>query len=102
MKASTYKQRKTEIEAKEFRHKFRKLQNDLGKLYGVLWDQCDSGMKNKIQSDLVYPAASDMLDVIVLLIIVEQIYLSKDSSKSCAEEIVQFQTSQRNTIRRQP
>ena len=43
-----YEQRQNEIEAKEFRSEFRKLQNDLRKLYGVLWDQCDCGMKNKI------------------------------------------------------
>ena len=52
MRASVYEQRQNEIEAKEFRAEFRKLQNDLGKLCGVLyWVQCDSGMKNKIQLD---------------------------------------------------
>ena len=49
---SLYKQRQHEIEAKEYRAEFRKLKNDLGKLNGVLWDQYDSGMKNKIQSDV--------------------------------------------------
>ena len=44
-----YDKRQNEIEAKEFRAEFRKLQNDLGKLYGILKDQCDSGMKNNIQ-----------------------------------------------------
>ena len=45
---SLYEQRQHEVEAKEYRAEFRKLQNDLGKLYGVLWDQCDSRMKNEI------------------------------------------------------
>ena len=59
--ASVYKQRQNEIEAKEFRAEFRKLQNDLEKLYGILWDQCDSGMKKKIQSDVNYAEVSKML-----------------------------------------
>ena len=37
--AIVYKQRQNEIEAKDFRVEFRKLQNDLGKLYDILWDQ---------------------------------------------------------------
>ena len=37
--ALVYEQRQNEIEAKGFRDAFRKLQNDLGKLYGILWDQ---------------------------------------------------------------
>ena len=46
------------------RAEFRKLQNDLGKLYGILWDQCDSGMKSKIQSEMEYAEVSKMLNVI--------------------------------------
>ena len=34
--------RQNEIEAKEFRAEFWKLQNNLGNLCGILWNQCDS------------------------------------------------------------
>ena len=63
-RALLYKQRQNKIEAKEFRAEFQKLQNDLGKIYSILWDQCDSRMKNKIQSDLEYAEVSKMLNVI--------------------------------------
>ena len=79
--ASLYKQHQHEVEANEYRAEFRKLQNDLGKLYGVLWDQCDSEMKNKIQSDVDYAEISEMLNVLGLLTIIERICLSNDASK---------------------
>ena len=69
--ASLYQQRQHEFEAKEYRAEFTKLQNDLGKLYGVLWGQCDSGMKNKIQSDVDYADVSEMLNVLGLLTIIK-------------------------------
>ena len=68
---SLYEQRQHEVEAKEYRTEFRKLQNDLGKLYGVLWDQCDSRMKNKVQSDVDYAEVSKMLNVLGLLTIIK-------------------------------
>ena len=83
-RASIYEQRQNEIEAKEFRAEFRKIQNDLGKLYSILWVQCDSGMKNKIQSDLEYTNVIKMLNVIGLLTIIERICISKDTSKCYA------------------
>ena len=96
-----YEQRQKEIEAKEFRAEFRKLQNDLGKLYGILCDQCDSGMKNKIQSDVHYAEVSKMLNVIRLLTIIERICLSNDTSNYyalqgfiCREETAKLQTDQ--------
>ena len=70
-----YGQRQNEIEAKEFRAEFRKLQNDIGMLYGILWDQCDPGMKNKVQSDLEYVDVSKILNVIGLLTIIKRILL---------------------------
>ena len=73
--------RQNEIEAKEIRAEFRKLQNNLGKLYGILWDQCDSGMKDKIQSDLEYAEVNNMLNVIGLLTIIKMICLFNDTSK---------------------
>ena len=78
---SLYEQCQHEVEAKEYRAEFRKLQDDLGKLYGVLWDQCDSGMKNKIQLDVDYTEVSEMLNVLGLLTIIERICLSNDTSK---------------------
>ena len=81
-RASAYEQRQNQIEAKGFRAEFRKLQNDFGKPYGVLvWDQCDLGMKNEIQSDPEYASISKMLNMIGLLTIIERICLSNDSSK---------------------
>ena len=79
--ATVYKQRQNEIEAKDFRVEFRKLQNDLGKLYGILWDQRDSGMKTKIQSDVEYTEVSKMLNMIGLLTIIERICLFNNTSK---------------------
>ena len=76
---SLHEQRQHEVEAKEYRAEFRKLQNDLGKLYGVLWDQCDSGMKSKIQSDIDYADVNEMLNVLGLLTIIERICLSNDT-----------------------
>ena len=78
---SLYEQRQHEVEAKEFRAELRKLQNDLGKLYGILWDQCDSGMKNKIQSNVDYAEVSKMLNVLGLITIIERIFLFSDTSK---------------------
>ena len=80
-RALVFELRQNEIEAKQFRAEFRKLRNDIGKLCGVLWDQCDSGMKNKTQSDPEYVNISKMLNVIRLLTIIERICLSNDSSK---------------------
>ena len=80
-RASTFKLKQNEIEAKEFRAGFRKLQNDLGKLYGVPWDRCDLGMKNKVQSDPEYEDISRMLNVIRLLTIIHRICLLNNSSK---------------------
>ena len=102
---SLCKQRQHDIEAKEYRAEFRKLQNDLGKLYGILWDQYDSGMKNKIQSDVDCTEFSKMLNVLGLLTIIKRICLSNDTSKYyglqgfiCREEAVEFQTDQWNVI----
>ena len=83
-RATSFELRQNEIKAKEFRAEYRKLQSDLGKLYGVLWDRCDSGMKNKIQSDLEYVDVSRMLSVIRLLTIIAKICLSNESSKCYA------------------
>ena len=81
-RALLYEQRQNEIEEKEFKAEFRKLQNDLRKLYVILWDQCDSVlMKNKIQSDLEYAEVSKMLNVIRLLSIIKRRCLSNDASK---------------------
>ena len=106
---SLYEQCQHEVEAKEFRAEFRKLQNDLRKLYGILWDQCDSVMKNKIQSDVDYAEVSKMLNVLGLLTIIERICLSNDTSKYyalqgfiCREEAAEFRTDQWNVPSRLP
>ena len=78
---SLHEQRQHEVEAKEFRAEFKKLQNDVGKVYGILWDQCDSRRKNKMQSDVDYADVSKMLNVLGLLTIIERICLSNDTSK---------------------
>ena len=79
MTATVYKQRQNEIQGKESRAESRKLQNDLGKLYGILWDQCGLGMKNKIQLDVEYAEVSKIVNVIGLLAIIERICLSNDT-----------------------
>ena len=109
--ATVYEQRQNEIEAKEFRVELRKLQNDLGKFYGILWDQCDSRTKNKTQVDVDYAEVSKMVNVIGLLIVIERIFLSNDTSKyyalqgfiaekrllnHCREETAKLQTDQWN------
>ena len=92
-----YEQRQHEIEAKEeFKDEFCKLQNDFGKLYGILLDQCNSGMKNQIHSDPVYYVENVRLDAIALLTIIERIYLSNDSSKHYA--LLQARLAQTPTI----
>ena len=57
------------------------LEEELGRMYGVIWAQCSPDMKTAIEAEEEYATAKNDRDPIVLLEIIRQILFDSNTKK---------------------